>query len=133
MLPCFKKQADEGTPLNSNTSLQGATSGLPSSVVDRVLSDPTAINDQLQGSITESQLQVIRNGYESGFQKTWIVCAALGAAATIFAIVIQPKSLDRGDEAEQKAKSKEWLAQRKAKKAGKKDMDVVEEARPDAS
>lgn len=115
---------------NSNTSLQSATAGLPASIIKQVLSDPTAINGDLHNSLTTAQMEIIRGGYESGFQKTWIVTASLGAAATICSCLLQPKSLDRGDEAEQKAKSKEWLAQRKAKKAGKKDPGVQEEARP---
>lgn len=53
-----------------------------------------------------------------GFQTSFVVCGALGGLATLCAFCLEPKSLDRGDEAEQKEKSKQWLAQRKAKKQG---------------
>lgn len=106
------------THMDSNSSLRSATSDLPDSLVDEVVSDPTAINNRLASSIPSATIEQIRRGYVDGFQTSFVVCGALGGLATLCALCLEPKSLDRGDEAEQKEKSKQWLAQRKAKKQG---------------
>lgn len=113
--------------------MKSAASGLPEAIVDQVTQDPTAIHNELQKQLTPEQLDTIRDGYLRGFQTTWITCAALGAVATICSFVLQPKPLDRGDEAEQKERSKKWLAERKAKKHGDKDVSAAEEGRGNQS
>lgn len=81
-----------------------------------VIEDPIQAYDGFGGSLSQSTVDTILRGYTGGFDTIFIVGAALSAAACILtAVFVVEIDLRRGDEAEQKAKAKEWLAARKLK------------------
>lgn len=90
--------------------------GLASSLINKIVDDPTILGNRLNGAdnstgyqslgLTSQQADHILDGYNNGFRVVFIMNAVLAAIATIVSILmIRHKELTRGDEVELKAQA----------------------------
>jgi len=85
-----------------------------------VLDDPPSINHPNSG-LSAADIAEVKVGYTKAFRLIWYVLIGLAALSTmVAAFTIKQETLKMQDEEEQKAKSKAWLAERKARKVAKK-------------
>ena len=111
------------------------TLSLPSSVIKKIIDDPTVLGDRLSNSTSSQLTQLgisteaathILDGYTRGFRIVFILNACLAAFATLASItMIKHKELTRSDDEQKKLEAQRALLS-KSKQTREKQGDNVD-------
>ncbi|KAG6888354.1 hypothetical protein C0995_009047 [Termitomyces sp. Mi166 len=107
--------AISSTLINNSLTTSMKALSLPSSIISKIIDDPSSINSPSSIGISSSSATYILNhGFTKGLRLVFILNAALAAVATVASVLmIKHKELTRGDEeALRKGKSGEKIAEK---------------------